>query len=196
MPAVSANSSMVGAVASMVKRTIVSMPLVPRSMMRDRPPVRRSRWKRSDSSCMCTKVRKASWRTACWPTRANSASRSWLKPSCTILHDIVGDDQHHRREQEIRQRRRGGVVAGQRVGRPFEEIGHDHQHQLGDDQKHGRPDKAHLEVGPVRRPHVGPEALKRPEGRAGIAGYCLGGQCGLPLCVVRSAAAGIDEGRD
>jgi len=57
MPAVSANSNMVGAVLSMMKRTIVSMPLVPRSMMRDRPPVRRSRWKRSDNSCMWTKVR-------------------------------------------------------------------------------------------------------------------------------------------
>ena len=37
------NSTSVGAVLSMMNRTMVSMPLVPRSMTRDRPPVRRAR---------------------------------------------------------------------------------------------------------------------------------------------------------
>ncbi len=46
----------VGTVLRMVKRTMVSMPLVPRSITRDSPPVRRSRWNRSDNLCRCTKV--------------------------------------------------------------------------------------------------------------------------------------------
>ena len=47
---------MVGTACRMTMRTMVSMPLRPRSSTRVRPPVLRSRWKRSDSWCMCSKV--------------------------------------------------------------------------------------------------------------------------------------------
>ena len=56
-------------------RTMVSMALRPRSSTRVSPPVLRSRWKRSDSRCMCSKVRIASRRTACIATLANMPSR-------------------------------------------------------------------------------------------------------------------------
>ena len=84
--------------------------------------------------------------------------------------DVIGHDQHHRRQKEWRQGRRIGMNAGQRICRPFEEIGHDNQHQLGDDQEDSRPDKPRLEVRPVGRPHIGPEAAQGAEGGAGISG--------------------------
>ncbi len=82
---VTANSTSVGAMLSTMKRTMVSMPLVPRSIMRLRPPVRRARWKRNDSRCRCSKVWKASRRTAYWPTLANMMSRNCWKPASTTL---------------------------------------------------------------------------------------------------------------
>ena len=47
---ISANSTIVGTTVSIAMRTMVSMPLRPRSSTRVSPPVLRSRWKRSDSA--------------------------------------------------------------------------------------------------------------------------------------------------
>ena len=69
---------MVGASWSITMRTMLSMPLRPRSSTRVSPPVLRSRWKRSDSACMCRKVISASRRTACMATLANRPSRHWV----------------------------------------------------------------------------------------------------------------------
>jgi hypothetical protein len=52
------------------------MPRVPRSMSRVRPPVWRSRWKRSDSECRWRKTFSAIVRTARCVTFANTNSRS------------------------------------------------------------------------------------------------------------------------
>ena len=94
---------MVGAVASMVKRTIVSMPLTPRSMMRERPPVRRSRWKRSDSSMQ---MHEGAEREDAHRILADARKQRVAQLAEAALHDaddIVGDHQHHRREHEGRQ---------------------------------------------------------------------------------------------
>ena len=64
---------MVGTPVSMVMRTMVSMAPRPRSSTRVSPPVLRSRWKRSDSSCRWTKTSLAMRRTACMATEAKSA---------------------------------------------------------------------------------------------------------------------------
>ena len=55
------------------------MPRVPRSMSRVSPPVWRSRWKRSDSECMCWKTSSATRRMARCATFTNTTSRSSLK---------------------------------------------------------------------------------------------------------------------
>ena len=83
MPATSAISRMVGKVLNSEKRSTVSMPMVPRDTMRDRPPVRRSRWNLSDRACRWRKVRTASSFTARWLTLAKTASRIWA--STTIM---------------------------------------------------------------------------------------------------------------
>ena len=69
---------MVGTSCMITMRTMVSMALRPRSSTRVRPPVLRSRWKRSESWCMCSKVRKASRRTAFIATLAKMPSRAWV----------------------------------------------------------------------------------------------------------------------
>ena len=81
MPQARRISISVGITEKAVKNSRNSMPLVPRSMARLRPPVWRSRWKRSDSACMWRKVASATRRTAFCATRENSASRSSPKAS-------------------------------------------------------------------------------------------------------------------
>ena len=81
-------------------------------------------------------------------------------------HEIVGNDQHHRRDQEGGNIVRCRKLAPKRVGRPFEEIRHQHEHQLGDHEKHRRPNDAHLQVQPIGRPHIGPEIEEGPQHRA------------------------------
>ena len=69
----------------------VSMPLVPRSMTRDSPPVLRSRWKRSDSVWTCAKVETATSRMR------------------VILH--LGEDAVAQLRESLHQDARGGVGA-------------------------------------------------------------------------------------
>ena len=76
MPHTNNTSKSVGSTLKSMKLKRNWMPLVPRSMTRDRPPVWRSTWKRSARPCRCLKVESATERMACWPTLANSASRS------------------------------------------------------------------------------------------------------------------------
>ena len=57
----------------------VEIPRVPRSMSRVRPPVWRSRWKRSDSSCRWWKTWSATRRIARCATLTKTMSRSSLK---------------------------------------------------------------------------------------------------------------------
>ena len=54
----------VGKMLKIAKDSSVSMPLVPRSMTRERPPVLRSRWKRRDSVCTWAKVETPTSRSA------------------------------------------------------------------------------------------------------------------------------------
>src|SRR6185437_6286186 len=51
-------------------------PRVPREMSRPMPPVWRSRWKRSDSSCRCRNASRPEARIARWLTRSNTVSRN------------------------------------------------------------------------------------------------------------------------
>ena len=67
---------MVGRNVISTMREMLSMPSRPRSSTRVSPPVLRSRWKRSDSRCMCSKASSASLRTACMATLANMPSRT------------------------------------------------------------------------------------------------------------------------
>ena len=55
-PSTSTNSMIVGISVSTARRESSSMPERPRSSTRVRPPVLRSRWKRSERRCMCSKV--------------------------------------------------------------------------------------------------------------------------------------------
>ena len=72
------------------------MPRVPRSMSRVSPPVCRSRWKRSDSECMCSKTSSATRRMARCATFTNTTSRSSLKSVRGEPQDAVGREQRQR----------------------------------------------------------------------------------------------------
>ena len=78
-PVTSAISKKVGSTLKTMKFRSVEMPRVPRSMSRVSPPVCRSRWKRSDSECMCSKTSSATRRMARCATFTNTTSRSSLK---------------------------------------------------------------------------------------------------------------------
>ena len=78
------SSITVGTSCMITMRTMVSMALRPRSSTRVRPPVLRSRWKRSESLCMCSKTMKASRRTAFMATLANSPSRACVSTAIRI----------------------------------------------------------------------------------------------------------------
>ena len=115
-----------------------------------------------------------------------------VKPSLKQAHQIVGDDKCRRHQQEIRQRRWRRMVAGQCVGRPFEEIGYGNQHQLGNDEIDGRPDDTRAQIAALRRPHIGLQVEQGPQSRAGGRRNRFVSQCFLP-CVPpfpRSAAGG------
>ncbi len=75
--------------------------------------------------------------------------------------EIVAEHQHERRRQHERQVAWRLALAGQRVGRPFVGIGHQHRDDLGDQQRGKRQHDAALQVGAVRRPHIGPEVQHR-----------------------------------
>jgi hypothetical protein len=62
-----------------MKESSVEMPRVPRSMSRVRPPVWRSRWKRSESSCRWWNTSRATRRMARCATFTKTMSRSSLK---------------------------------------------------------------------------------------------------------------------
>ncbi len=79
---------MVGKIENSAKDSSVSMPLVPRSMTRDSPPVLRSRWKRSDRVWTWAKVETATSRIAWYCTLAKTPSRSWAK-NCIRMRDTA-----------------------------------------------------------------------------------------------------------
>ncbi len=121
----------VGTVLRMVKRTMVSMPLVPRSMMRDRPPVRRSRWKRSDR---LVHVHEGPVGELAHGMLADAGKQRVAQLVEAVLQDaraVIGQHQHDRAEKEGRQQADGVRRVVQRIRRPFEEIGHEQQHDLG-----------------------------------------------------------------
>ena len=103
------NSTSVGAVLSIVKRTMVSMPLVPRSMTRLSPPVRRARWKRSDSRCRCWKVSVGELAHGMLADAGEQHVAQLLEAGIDDVADAVGDDQHDRHGDAQDQR---GVAAG------------------------------------------------------------------------------------
>ena len=82
MPQTMVTSTRVGRMLNSMKVSRNSMPLVPRSMARLRPPVRRSIWKRSESVWRWPKTRSATVRIARSPTLAKTASRS--SPKATV----------------------------------------------------------------------------------------------------------------
>ena len=82
--------------------------------------------------------------------------------------DIVGEHQHHRPGNERRHVGGRPALAGQRIGRPFEEIGHEHGDDLGGDERQEGDQHAPLQVRPVGRPHIGPEVPERRERAAAI----------------------------
>ncbi len=56
----------------------------------------------------------------------------------------------------VRRLHRSGICAGQRVDRPFESERHRKRRQFGEQQQHHRPDHAHLEIGAIAGPDIGP----------------------------------------
>jgi hypothetical protein len=73
---------------------------------------------------------------------------------------IVGKHQHDRGQRPGRKRPQkstGVELAVQRIGGELEEVRHQDQHQLGQHQEQECPDDAHLQVRPVRWPHVRPQ---------------------------------------
>ena len=84
---------------------------------------------------------------------------------------IVGDHQHQGAEHDRRQEFRRSELAVQRVGGPFEEIGHQQQHDLGNQQEDGGPNHPHLEIGASGRPHIGPEIDNGLQCLAGFGRY-------------------------
>ncbi len=113
--------------------------------------------------------------------------------------DAVGDDQHDRNGDEHRQadceRAAAGAWLGQRVGRPFVGVGHQHGDNLGGDQNGQRQHDAELQVRPVARPHIGPQIAQGGEHgllRGGIrrrGRFGAGRPHGVCLSAPRSAIA-------
>ena len=144
---------------------MVSMALRPRSSTRVSPPVLRSRWKRSDSWCMCSK--------AMIGEPAHRVHRDLGEHAVARLREhrhqdaraAIGDGHQRsaprapRRATSRRDRR--GPLPGQRVGRPFEGERHRDGRELGEQQQHHRDQHAQLQVGAVRRPDIGPQPDQR-----------------------------------
>ena len=83
--------------------------------------------------------------------------------------DAIGDDQHDGNGEQHRQTNRerpvaaGGGRLGQRVGRPFVGVGHEHGDELGGNEHAQRHHDPALQVRPVARPHIGPHVAERRE---------------------------------
>jgi hypothetical protein len=86
-----------------------------------------------------------------------------VEPGLQDARAVIGKHQHDGAEKERRQQADGVRLVVQRIGRPFEEIGHEQQHDLGGEQEDRRPDDPHLQVRPVARPHIGPQVHQRVE---------------------------------
>ncbi len=113
----SSSSSRVGRMLNTASRSTASTPLVPRSTARDRPPVCRSRWKRSDRRCRWRKVFSATMRTVRCCTLANTASRSSANPAEAMRSRPYAADQVDRhRQHRVALGRQGidGVAVDQR----------------------------------------------------------------------------------
>ena len=78
---------------------MLDTPRVPRSMSRVRPPVWRSRWKRSDSACRWRNTLSAISRTVRCVTLAKTYSRNSVKTEVDKPQQAVADDQGHRHGQ-------------------------------------------------------------------------------------------------
>ena len=165
------------------------MPCVPRSITRDRPPVWRSRWKRSDSACRWRKVRSATRRAARCCTAANTASRSSPKPEEATRSSAVAQDQRHRhsaarRAAALRRQRidRAAVdhrhVDGRDLGRHQEQHGHDHarpRRQVAARPQIGQQRADGLPMGPTREPARGRRRARAGAGDGDLP--CRG--CGM-----------------
>ena len=154
------------------------MPLVPREMMRDRPPVRRSRWNFSDSACRWRKVRMASSRTAACPTLAKSASRNCANSHHHDAAEAIGEHQGdgHRQEQDCRRRLVSGHWPVEGIDGVFEGERRGDRDHLGDDERQESENDARLEIEPAGRPQIGQNGL---QGRKRIAVARAAGGAGL-----------------
>ncbi len=146
---------MVGTSCRMTMRTMVSMALRPRSSTRVRPPVLRSRWKRSDSSCMCSKVRIGEPAHRVHRHLGEHAVAHLRQRRHQDAHAAIGDRHGDRRGEHPDQPVGGGdrraALAGQRIGRPFEGEGNRDGGELGGEQQHHRAQHAQL-AGRAGRP--------------------------------------------
>ncbi|ENT06717.1 hypothetical protein C038_00381 [Brucella sp. 63/311] len=109
---------------------------------------------------------------------ANTGKKCVTKLVEASLHDfrrIIGQHQHDRADQNDRNIIRRMKLAVQRIGHPFEEIGYEDQHNLGQNQIECGPDHAHSQVRPVGRPHVGPQISQCFQRLAGFGRNRLGG---------------------
>jgi len=61
-------------------------------------------------------------------------------------------------------------VSGQRIDRPLEGERHRDGGELGDEQQHGRPDHAHLQVDAIRRPDERPQTDHRAPQCSAVGG--------------------------
>ena len=155
-------------------RTMVSMPLRPRSSTRVSPPVLRSRWKRSDSWCMCSKIMIGEPAHRVHRHLGEDAVAHLGEHRHQDAHAAIGDRHQDRRGQHPgqpgRRRDRRTALPGQRVGRPLEGERHRDGGELGAQQQHHRDHDAQLQVAPVGRPDIGPQPTHRREQRAAVGG--------------------------
>ena len=151
------NSTSVGAVLSTMKRTMVSMPLVPRSMTRLSPPVRRARWKRSDQPVQMLEGLEGQLAHGMLADAGEQDVAELLEAGIDDVADAIGDDQHHRHGDAHHQRFVALRGLAQAVDDALVGEGHERGRDLADHQRADGEDDAQLEVGPARRPHVAPE---------------------------------------
>ena len=140
---------MVGASCRITIRTMVSMPLRPRSSTRVSPPVLRSRWKRSDSRCMCSKVMERQPAHRMHGDGGEQAVAPLLQERHQHAHAAIGEGQQDRaRRSASRARHRSAVPPWpvRRIGRPFEGERHRDGGELGQHQEHHGTEHAQLQV--------------------------------------------------
>ena len=151
-------------------RMMSSMPRVARSMTRDSPPVRRSRWKRSDSRCRCANVRYVELAHRVLADLGEDHVADLRQHHRQDAARAVGDDQHADAEHRARSRRRASpppAERGQPVGRVLVEDRHRHGDELCQQQHGEGHDDAHAQVGTALRPHERQQAPRAPTG-----GWC------------------------